>query len=167
MTTALLAPIRYGVIESPVLSGARSILVCVACAYLDDLLVVQIYRSGQHCILGLKTNAVKQFIIINKTSMTQGIESGSPLTPSSNGRRGTCGLRMTAAREIGQTSRLLYRSFDDFTERGSWIRTTRRHLVRQANQITMINVISAEYLTPARGTQAPGINEVSPGWRHT
>ena len=37
-------------------------------------------------------------------------------------------------REIGQTARLSSRSLGDFTEKGGWIWTIRRHLVRQARR---------------------------------
>ena len=70
MTTALLASIRYGVSGSPVLSGARSVRVYAACAYLDDLLVLQIYQFWKLCILGLKTDAVKR-LLFNKASVWQ------------------------------------------------------------------------------------------------
>ena len=94
----------------------------------------------------------------------------------------------TKIREIGQTARLSSRSPGDFAKRGGWIWTTQLHLVRQARRCEggfpvgrasrsskgcaakapQANWISA-FLTgvsdKARGTQAPGIDDVSHDWK--
>ena len=95
---------------------------------------------------------------------------------------------LTKIREIGQTARLSSRSPGDFAKRGGWIWTTQLHLVRQARRceggfpvgrasrnskglcrkgttdqldISLIDGASDK----ARGTQAPGIDDVSHDWK--
>jgi len=102
---------------------------------------------------------------------------------------GTCGPNCSVeVREIGQTARLSSRSPDDFTKRGGWIWTTRLHLARQARRCEggflvgranrnsagcavmapQTNWIAAWYAgvsAVARGTQVPGIDDVSHDWK--
>src|SRR5512135_13337 len=103
---------------------------------------------------------------------------------------GTCGpFLFKAVREIGQTARLSSRSLGDFTKRGGskYGRCDSTWFVRPADaRAGFSSVLLAgsplavrsphqrptgyqpdplENLMRARGTQAPGIDDVSPDWK--
>ena len=112
-----------------------------------------------------------------------------PLTSFSNGRRKKIAARtLTEGREIEQTARLLPRSLGDFTrEEGGYGRRDSTWPVRPADAragFSSVVLVGSPLAVPhgtkdqpdlslthsgepieTRGTQAPGIDEVSPDWK--